>query len=69
MFRSRIANPPPRTVHRLDLSSGLRRWREETAKRSHQCADVFSFPPPCMLYTFNFATLYILDKGVLIYDT
>lgn len=31
--------------------------------------DLFSFPSPCVLYTFNFATLYILyilDKGVLI---
>lgn len=31
--------------------------------------DLFSFPSPCVFYTFIFATLYILyilDKGVLI---
>lgn len=33
MLRSRIANPPPRTVHRLDLSSGLRRWEGRNCKK------------------------------------
>lgn len=33
MFRSRIANPLPRTVHWLDLSSGLRGWEGRNCKK------------------------------------
>ena len=44
MFRSTVVNSPPRTVHRLDLSGGLRRWGEGNCKNPISVLDVFSLP-------------------------